>query len=151
MKIIVIRHAAVNMQWEKKYTSYGFDRACRLYETSHIKVDESVRQYTDDRPVYVSTAIRTQETARLLFGDKEFVITPLLDETPLRSWKDTDRYYSLNFWNAVGRLQWLFNIKRQPETNRETRQRAKKLIHMLVIKDEDCIPISHGWVLNTLI
>lgn len=151
MKIIAIRHAKVNMEWEKEYTSAEFDKACAEYDQCDILPGGETKVYSDDRPIYVSTLKRTKETAHLLLGDREVTVTPLLDEVPLRSFRDTGKSYPLHVWNATGRLQWFLGNGRQKETRRETKERAGRLIRMLMEKDEDCILISHGWFMQVLL
>ena len=151
MKITAIRHAQVDMLWEKSYTSAGFDKACCEYDERPVLAEAGTKVFHDDRPVYVSTLKRTGETAKLLFGDREVIATPLLNEVPLRSFKDTEKSYPLAVWNAAGRLQWFTDHARQKETRRETRERAGQLIRMLMKQGEDCILITHGWFLQVLV
>ena len=151
MKIIAIRHAQADMHWEKRYSSEGFDEACREYDRCHILPDKENKVFTDDRPVYISSLSRTKETAKLLFGDRDVTVTPLLDEVPLRSFKDTEKTYPLFVWNIAGRFQWFCGNGRQKETRRQTKERAARLISMLMKQGDDCILISHGWFLQVLV
>lgn len=150
MKITIIRHGKVNMQWKKWYTSQQFDMDCENYDVSSIHpIEEKIER---DVPVdiYISTLKRSRETAIQLFGEKEFTETELLNEVPLKSCFDCKIRLPLWIWNVGGRMQWLFQKKRQLEKRGETEQRADALIEKLLEKDRDCILISHGFFMRTL-
>ena len=54
-------------------------------------------------------------------------------------------------WNVGGRMQWLFQRKRQVEKREETQKRADALIEKLVQRNRDCILVSHGFFMRTLL
>ncbi|WP_442861686.1 histidine phosphatase family protein [Butyrivibrio sp.] len=101
--------------------------------------------------VYISTLDRSYQTARQLFGEREFAKTDLINEVPLRSAFDTKKKLPLWFWNVTGRLQWLCNSNRQPETKRQTNERAKRFVQELINNAEDCTIVTHGFFMHTLI
>lgn len=150
MKIVVIRHAPVQMRWEKSYSSEGFDEAMRKYDQSPVLSDAKEIPFPEERPVYVSSLQRTADTAKILFGDKDVTVSSLLDEVPLTSFMDTDKQYPLSVWNLMGRIQWFFGSARQTETRKDTKKRAKELVRLLQKRGEDCILISHGWFMGVL-
>ena len=151
MKITIIRHAEVDMKWQEYYTSKTFDQACWAYDKSKIKPVENIKKDIFIEKVYISELSRTYETACELFSCKEFDMTELLNEVPLRSFKDTQKSYPLKTWNVCGRLQWFFNIKRQQEGRRKTTKRAKKAVAMIERKGKDCYVVTHGFFMITLI
>ena len=149
MEIVIIRHAKVNMTWEKAYDSKGFDSACSEYDTKEISnVTEKI---SNKNVVYISSLPRTYETACKLFDSEDFYKTSLINEVPLRSFKDTNKKYPLWVWNIVGRLQWMFNNKRQIETRNETIVRAHNAIDIIESNNKDCFVITHGFYMMTLI
>lgn len=150
MKITIIRHGKVNMRWKKWCTSEEFDEDCARYDSSPLHfIDEKIEQDVAD-DIYISTLKRTRETATYLFGKREFVETELLNEVPLKSCFDCKIPLPLWVWNVGGRIQWMFQKKRQLETREETEKRADALIEKLLERDRDCILVSHGFFMRTL-
>lgn len=131
MKIVIIRHAKVNMEWEKRYDSALYDLACKKYDTSDIvPISEIISSGNSVCMIYISELSRSYKTAYKLFGRTDFCRTSLINEVPLRSFKDTKKKYPLWIWDFIGRLQWLFNNKRQPETRtliKELRSKGYKI------------------------
>lgn len=105
----------------------------------------------DYQRIYVSTLLRSRETARQILGEKEFVKSEFVNEVPLCEAFDTDRKLPLWFWNVAGRMQWLFNRKRQKESRRETVGRAKQFVSLLCAEETDCAVISHGFYMHVLL
>ncbi|MBO4235445.1 MAG: histidine phosphatase family protein [Firmicutes bacterium] len=149
MKIIMIRHAKVDMEWEKTYNSKGWDKANEAYNAAPIKsIDKRLK--IEGFRVYISALPRTRATANGLFGDCELIETPLLNEVPNRAAIDTEKKLPKKFWVARGRTQWYMNSSRQWETRKMTRDRAEELVKMLVDKNEDCVLVTHEFFLYTL-
>ncbi len=151
MKVTIIRHGKVNMQWQKTYNAEKFDIACARYDASHIvpiieKKDEKI-----DCPIYISQLMRTYETAEQLFGQRDFTITELLNEVPLRSFRHTIFNYPIWIWNVLGRMQWLFHNKHQLEIRKDTIKRAASMVSIVEEKNVDCILVTHGFFMRTLI
>lgn len=149
MKVTIIRHGKVNMQWQKSYNSEGFDSDCKKYDESHIF---PIERCTDDfQVIYISELMRTYETAKYLFGEKEFFKTNLLNEVPLKSFIDSRVKLPTWLWNLAGRLQWLFNSSRQLEIKKETIKRADSLILFLEERQDDCVLVTHGFFMRSLV
>ncbi|WP_417448594.1 histidine phosphatase family protein [Hominibacterium faecale] len=45
----------------------------------------------------------------------------------------------------------MFNIHCQKESRKETLDRAEKFVEMIVEKEEDCVIVTHGFFMHTLI
>lgn len=151
MKITIIRHGKVNMQWKKWCTSKQFDIECENYDSASIyPVNEDMAGNVSE-DIYISTLKRSRETATQLFGEKEFLETGLLNEVPLKSCFHCKVKLPLWVWNVGGRMQWLFQRKRQVEKREETQKRADALIEKLVQMNRDCILVSHGFFMRTLL
>ncbi len=168
MQIIIIRHAKVDMSWDKEYNSATYDLACDRYnecpiisvsnESSAMPIwafgecrEGSNIEYSkidDTKTVYISELSRTYETACRLFKNTDFVRTALLNEVPLKSFKDTNKNYPLWFWNFAGRLQWFLQSKRQMESKEETVIRAKEMMKLLEERWEDCYLVTHGFFMR---
>lgn len=150
MKITIIRHGKVNMKWSKKYTSRTFDNACQEYDLAHIeRIDNPY--VTDCSNIYISNFLRSFETAQALFISKEFMELEDIGEVPLRSFADLGIQLPLWIWNVIGRMQWYFNINRQKESRYITIKRADRVIAQLEKRKADCVLVTHGFFMKTLI
>ena len=150
MKVLVIRHGKVKHTWKKSCSSAELDEECRLYDCAPIEDMARIEDCEPER-VYISTLSRSFQSAKMLFGERDFVKTALIKEVPLRSSIDTEKRISMLFWYTTGRIQWLINSKRQPEGIRQTRQRAIRFVRMLISRNEDCAVVTHGFFMRTLI
>lgn len=150
MKITIIRHGKVNMQWPKRCNSKTFDAACKEYDIAHIeKIDNLCRCDCED--IYISKYLRSFETAEVLFASKDYIKKDNIGEVPLCSFVDSNIQLPLVIWNIMGRVQWYFNSDRQKESRCETVKRADVVIAELEEKNKDCVLVTHGFFMKTLI
>lgn len=151
MKAVLIRHGKVNFRWESWYTSHQFDEACMQYNQAHVM--KTCYSIPDSKfsSYYISTLSRTRETAQNIFGVQDYIATDLINEVPLSASFNTEAKLPLLFWNITGRIQWYFNNGRQKEGRLQTKKRAKQFVHMLVDKNEDCVIVTHGFFMHTLV
>lgn len=150
MEITLIRHGKVDMEWSGRYTSQTFDRACLEYDLAHIKSIDNAYVPAGNL-VYISNLIRSSETAQALFPGKEFIESDDIGEVPLRSFADWSISLPVWVWNVMGRIQWYFNIDRQKEGRYKTIKRADSVIAELEKRKTDCVLITHGFFMKTLI
>ena len=151
MIVTVIRHAKVDMKWDLMMTSAGYDKGCADYDTAGVLPVTVRLPETEFERIYVSALPRTTATARQVFADREFESTALINEVPERAGFDKGLRLPMFFWSAVSRIQWFFNVPRQPETRAQTRLRAKKAAQYLSQKNEDCAVFSHGFFMIFLL
>lgn len=153
MKIIIIRHEKVDMEWAAKYNSASFQADCDKYDRCSVVKDpvQTIDVDADKYSIYISELIRTYETACKLFGRKDFIKTELLNEVPMRPYKDSDRQIRRQIWNLFGRLQWLWQNRHQPEVRCDSEKRADALIDMLENKGNDCYLVTHGFYMRTIV
>jgi broad specificity phosphatase PhoE len=151
MRARIIRHGKVDFQWRKYSTSEQFDRDCKMYDDAPIFPLISGEPNVDYQNIYISSLQRTKETANQLFGEKDFATTKLIDEVPLCASIVSNIKLPIIFWNVSGRLQWFLNIPLQKESRKETIYRATQFIKMIVEKDNDCIIVTHGFFMHTLL
>ena len=151
MKIVIIRHGKVDFKWKKFSTSEQFIEDCKRYDETPILPMAFDIPEIDYQNIYISTLQRSRATASQLFGEKDFISTKLLNEVPLSASIVSNIKLPLMFWNFSGRLQWLFNSHLQKEGRRQTIYRAKQFIEMMMGKDKDCIIVTHGFFMHTLI
>lgn len=150
-RITIIRHGKVNMKWPEKCSSAGFDRACEEYDLSDIEDIKTASVEVQADRVYVSKLSRSLNTARALFPNKEYRKMPEIGEVPLKSFKDTSKRLPLWVWNVLGRVQWFVGSPRQLEKRADTILRANKVIDICEQENEDCVLVTHGFFMKTLL
>ena len=151
MKVIIIRHGKVDYDWKRKYSSGEFDKACIQYDKSPIMQMSYYIPFFNVKQIYVSTLPRSRDTAMEIFGSREFIYTELLNEVPLSSSFNCRIELPLWFWNVTGRIQWLFNISRQGESQKETIARARKFGELLNTEECDSAVVTHGFYMHILV
>ena len=106
MKIVILRHGKVDMQWPRLCDSKGFDKACTDYDSADIVLSKADNRMENIEKVYISNQSRSVKTAEMIFGKKKFIQIDNICEVPLRSFADLNLRLPLWIWNVVGRLQW---------------------------------------------
>lgn len=151
MNIIVIRHGKVDMKWRRMSTSIQFDEDCSHYDEAPLHKVDKIVDFDIPKAIYISTLKRSKKTAEALFGERDYTITKLINEVPLRSSFNSRVNLPLWLWNAMGRIQWLFGDDRQLESKKETENRADKFIKRLLTANEDCVIVTHGFYMQTFV
>lgn len=150
MEVTIIRHGKVKHTWKKNCSSDEFDEECRLYDMAPIE-EMTNSAFDVNSSIYISTLDRSLQTAKKMYGEGAFFRTELINEVPLKSAFDTKHKFPTWFWNISGRLQWLFNSSRQPESRMETIKRAERFTQDIIGNNEDCVLVTHGFFMHTLI
>ena len=138
------------MEWPRKCDSVAYDRACSEYDSSNIVQAGLNESDIECASIYVSKLNRSWETAGILFPDREY-IEANIGEVPLKSYKDSSSLKPLWVWNFLGRFQWYFNNRRQDEVKAETVARCEQVINKLSAKGDDCVLVTHGFFMRTLV
>ena len=151
MLVAVIRYAKVNMKWKFWLNSAEYNKGCSDYDAAPVLPVTVKLPQTEFRRIYVSALPRTTATARQVVGDRELHATPLINEVPDRAGFDTGLKLPMLLWSGISRVQWFTNMRRQPETRAETRQRASEFARHLLQQNEDCAVFTHGFFMITLL
>lgn len=151
MKIMIIRHGKVDMKWPKKCSSRDFDKACAKYDRSDLERSNITPIEEQTAKIYVSILSRSVNTAKILFPNKEYYEMSEIGEVPLKSFMDTEKRLPLWIWNVLGRVQWYIGSARQLEVRKQTIQRAIKVIDLCEKEKKDCILVTHGFFMKTLL
>ena len=151
MKITIIRHGKVKMKWPNKCNSKIFDKACKDYDNADIEMINCPGNRVEGKNIYVSNLRRSHETADVLFKSNDILELIGIQEVPLRSFADLDITLPVWVWNVMGRLQWYLNMNRQPECRNATIKRADLVIAELEKQGTDCILVTHGFFMKTLV
>lgn len=139
------------MKWPKWCSSVEFDNACSEYDRSDLEVINMISLDEQKGKIYVSKLLRSKNTAKSLFPNREYCEMPEIGEVPLKSFMDTQRRLPLWMWNVLGRMQWYIGSARQLEKRNATIQRANKAIDLCEGEKEDCILITHGFFMKTFV
>ena len=140
----------VKHTWEKYCSSEEFDDECRLNDIAPIE-EMTKAAICDASIIYISTLDSSYQTAKKMYGERSFCRTELINEVPLKSAFDTQLKLPTWYWNILGRLQWLANSSRQPEPRSQTEKRAERFTRGIVKRNEDCVVVTHGFFMHTLI
>ena len=150
-KVILIRHAEVDFQWPKTCTSKEYDDACRNYDAAGIRKNDIKAAKADGYRIITSSQERAKETARMMFGDVPLIESDFFVEVPLVSFLDTEKRLPRRLFDVMGRLGWLLGSERQPESRKQTMERARKAAALIDQQGCDCVVISHGFFMRCLL
>lgn len=151
MKVVIIRHAEVDLCWNRQSTSEVFDADCRRYDSASIKELMYKIPLIEYQRIYISELSRSRDTAEILFPNCDYIVSKLINEVPLKSSFDTAKKMPLWFWNTSGRIQWFMNSDRQIEGHSKTVERARQFVAMISDEDADCAVVTHGFFMHTLL
>lgn len=151
MRVIVIRHGKVDFKWRGLSTSEQFDMDCMKYDKAPVKPFSVEIPKKVSEKIYISSLPRSRESAIQIFGEKNFIVTSLINEVPMRASIVSKIKLPLWFWNISGRLQWFFHSRMQQEGKIDTVKRAEKFVRMILRSEEDCTVVTHGFFMHTLI
>jgi len=149
MKIILIRHFKVDFKWSFAYDSNDYEKACENYDSSKVIRDDLA--INTNGMIISSTMIRAVETTQFIFNKPPDFASDLLREVPIKPFVKTSVILPTFIWNIIGRIQWRFNSKNQPETYLESRLRVDNFIDSVIFKNEDCVIVAHGWIIKLII
>ena len=151
MKVILIRHARVKMNWPKTCTSSEYEEACQRYNEADIEAAGEKQRNADGYVIITSSEKRARQTAQLLFGDADIQESDLLREVPIAPFCSTNHKLPRWMFDILGRLQWAAGVPGQPESRRETKERARKAAALIARQTCDCVVISHGFFIRVLL
>ena len=150
MNIYLMRHFKVNFNWKKKYSSKEFKIACEEYDNSNIVIQNTEFDSKDIQQIYISNLIRSNLTYKALKIEIKANKKELINEVPIAPFVNTNLKLPIFIWMTFGRIQWLLNIKQQPETKRDTLKKIKSLINLLEEEKKDTLIIGHGFYFSQL-
>ena len=130
MKVLIICSGKADMTWKKRYNSVDFNGTLRFAQDCAIETIQYEQISSNNRPVYVSSAKGTLQTAEQILTNAMIMKEKLLDEVPLRAYKDTEKELPLWFWQFMASLQRSLDNSRQPESKTQAKARAKKLLDL---------------------
>ncbi len=152
MRVKIIRHGKVDMDWKKRYTSKEYSTVWDRYDEMDIFPVTVHCDTYPNRRVYVTDMKRTHQTAEQYLGVSDYEVLPvLMNEVPLVPFIRTRLHLAKRIFDIMGRIQWYFPWSRQPETRGATYDRCDRLIAFLEDRDEDCVLVLHGFYMHALL
>jgi broad specificity phosphatase PhoE len=152
MIIGLVRHHPVNFKLKKWSDSNTFNQNMESYNSAGIIPITPDHDFEQWDYCYTSTMKRALKTAKIIYTG-QFIPTDLLREVPLKAGFQTRLKIPIFLWALVGRLQWLFKAKTQPENREMSTHRAREFIHQHCIshpRSTRILVVSHGFFMTCL-
>lgn len=131
------------------YDSRGFEEAVTAELESEIQPWSGRKYDPKDNTVWIGEGQLALNTAAQIIRPCEPLITPLLNEIPLRAFTDTDRLYPAEKWKRKAAVQRRRADPRQPESRDMVIRRAEALIR--TVRDQNGILITYPLFLAELL
>jgi hypothetical protein len=145
-----MRHFKVDFEWKKKYSSKEFKIACEKYDELDIISQPVEFDSNKIQQIFISELKRSYFTYKALKLEIKTNKTELINEVPIVPFIETKFKLPTPIWMIMGRIQWLLNIKKQPEVRNDTLIKIETLIQRLEIDKKDTLIIGHGFYFSQL-
>lgn len=149
MKVVLIRHFKVGFKWKFFYNSAEYEVDCGGYNSAAV-VATALNIDSKDRLI-TSTMSRAMESSKLIFKREPDLSHDSLCEVPIKPFVKTKLRFPKLVWDVIGRLQWRFNLKPQPEPYRQSKIRVDKFLEDVVSHGQNVVVVCHGWVILLMI
>lgn len=150
MSMLIICSGKSRSPLEGSYDSAGFDAAVRAAADCAAEAPAERKISPGGRIVYVAEGALAQSSADQLLESCEYRTEPLLNEIPLRSFADTDRWLPAEKWLRKAASQRRAADPRQPESRAAVIARADALIQKLEELGGDSLLITYPLFLTEL-
>lgn len=155
-RIFLIRHARPLV--EKKGLFNAATARQYIFDYDAAAVEEFVLQnefipYKEIKRVYCSTLLRSQLTAKAIFGEEaEFIVDPNFREFERRIFSLPLLRLPIKLWLVTARILWFMGLNsRDIETFKEARRRAKlcaALLEKEAMEQGTAVLVAHGLLNN---
>jgi broad specificity phosphatase PhoE len=147
MIIDLMRHFPVDFNFSKWSDSETFNQDMNSYNNAPVCPMKHRTHNQQWDTCFSSTMKRAVDTAKLIFN-RDHIQTDQLREVPLVAGFKIPVKIPVFLWAVIGRLQWLFNSKHQPETRKQSSQRAHSIVSYTCLKAErnhKFLFVTHGF------
>ncbi len=150
MRIGIIRHAKVLYRDPFFSTGKKFDQSRLMYNASPVlplNLKITVKKF----PIcYASSMTRASDTATQIY-EGDFIITNEIIEISNYAFWLRKINIPTFIRSASGRIAWLLNYSKMPETRLHSNQRARKfLLSILNENKQDILLVTHGFFMQSL-
>ncbi|WP_276496814.1 histidine phosphatase family protein [Pontibacter litorisediminis] len=155
-RIFLIRHAKPKVDRKGFFDAAAARRYISDYDTAQVEefvLQHEALPYKQIRKVFCSTLVRSQLTARAIFGDGvELKIDPTFREFERRIFTLPLLRMPIKLWLLSARLLWFLGFNsRDIETFRQARARAReaaKLLDQDARQHQTTVLVAHGLLNN---
>lgn len=155
-RIFLIRHARPVVPKKGYYSKAAASDYISAYDAAEVEqfvMEHEAIPYQEVRQVYCSTLIRSQLTARQIFGEEvELVVRHEFREFERRIFSLPLLRLPIRLWLVSARVLWMMGLNSQGiETFRQAKQRAREAASFLAEQAEHNPPVilvAHGLLNN---
>ena len=150
MKIALLRHAKVNWNDPFYTTAAEFNAGRKSYDAAAIS-SSNLHLSSKDFPVcYVSPLPRAKFTAAKVYDGFPVIAEELVEVMNASNFLKGFKLPTF-LRSAIGRIAWLFNSKALPENRRQSMERARRFIALILSRHtENILLVSHGFFIRCL-
>jgi len=156
-KIILLRHAEVNIQDYKNISANQFDKWIIDYNNSDIKSEfsskDEIRYLLNETDILICSNFKRSSQSIEIFDKIPFETNDIFNEAELPSLNWNLLKLNPKIWLIFFRILWLFGYSQNCESFKKTKLRAKKATEKLIElsnQDKTVILVGHG-IMNKLI
>ena len=131
------------------FSSAELEAALEAERSSAILPYAGRKYNPENLSVMTGEGEQAADTLRKLLLPCEAAVTPLLNEIPVRPYRDTEKAYPLEHWLRKAAAQRRTGNPRQPESREAVRARADALLEE--IRGRDCFLITYPLFLSELL
>ena len=152
MKIGLVRHfKVVSPHGKKVLNSAEFNERMDGYDIYPVKPNQLSINQNDWDICYSSTLSRAKTTAKTIFEGK-IIITSQIVEVPLSAFINTKIKLHFMIWQILGRIAWLFSLKSQKESKKQTILRINQFLEEIQKSSyRSILIVSHGFFMKILV
>ena len=150
MRIGIVRHFKVNISMPRSADSEEFTLLVKKYSEAPVIANQVDLKNIEWKKCYASTMSRAITTAEAIFKG-EILKYDHIREVDVGPIFNTKRKFPVMVWDVLGRIGWLLNHKSQPEKRRDTRNKVKEFVDMIIKEEEENIlVVCHGFLMISL-
>lgn len=150
MRIGIIRHAKVIYRNPFFSTGKRFDQSRHAYNASPV-LPLNFKISVEEFPVcYASSMTRASNTATQFYKGDFIITNEIIEISNCAFWLRKINIPTF-LRSASGRIAWLINYSKIPETRLQSNQRARKfLLSILNENKQDTLLVTHGFFMQSL-
>ncbi|MCK4837143.1 MAG: histidine phosphatase family protein [Candidatus Aminicenantes bacterium] len=142
----------MNFNFKKWSDSETFNQNMKSYNNASVNPPSHTFNTKEWDACFTSTMKRAVDTAKIIYNQK-ITGTDLLREVTLKAGFSTKIKIPVFLWAVIGRFQWYFNSKSQPETKNMSYRRARTFFSGYCFSDKNhhkLLIITHGFFMLSL-
>ncbi|MCY7410339.1 MAG: histidine phosphatase family protein [Chitinophagales bacterium] len=150
MRIGIIRHAKVFYRDPFFSTGKKFDQSRLMYNASPV-LPINLKISVNEFPLcYVSSMTRARDTVTQIYDGNFIISNEIIEISNSAFWL---RKISIPTFlrSSSGRIAWLLNYSKMPETRLQSNQRARKFLTSILNENkQNTLLVTHGFFMQSL-